>query len=185
MAGTQGFDGVDAALLVDTKFYLPNDLLVKMDIATMAHGLEARSPLLDHHVVEFAARLPASMKIRGMQLKWLLKRTQRRLVPAAVRRRMKQGFAVPLDAWFRGPLEPLARETLLSRRASARGYFNPTAVEQLLNHHLSGRMNYGHHLWSLMMFELWHQRFVDTAEGLAVSSASSERAIRLARTVEA
>jgi asparagine synthase (glutamine-hydrolysing) len=165
LSGAGPLDGVDAALRADTFFYLPNDLLVKMDIASMAFGLEARSPLLDHELLEFAACLPASMKVRGVRLKWLLKRLGGKVLPQPVTRRVKQGFAVPLEAWFRGPLGAFARDVLLSKPAAAGGLFDTRAIQRLLDDHASGRAQYGHHLWTLIVFALWHRRFVESTDG--------------------
>ena len=157
----QGLDGVDAALAVDTSFYLPNDLLVKMDIATMAHGLEARSPLLDHCLLEFMASLPANMKVRGTTLKFLLKKSQRKLLPPENLNRRKQGFAMPVSQWFKDPLKDWMRQTLLSPQARIRQFFVPERIQQIADSHTTAQAEYGHHLWALMMLELWLQQFMD------------------------
>ncbi|MEO2198111.1 MAG: asparagine synthase (glutamine-hydrolyzing) [bacterium] len=145
----------------DVAMYLPDDLLVKMDIASMAHSLEVRSPLLDHHVVEFAARLPVSLKLRGRNAKYLLKRVMQKRLPSEVLNRRKAGFGVPLDDWFRGSLRDMARDVLLGKRATQRGYFEPSTVRRYLDDHASGRAQHHARLWSLLMLELWHQRFID------------------------
>ena len=150
-------DPVDAAMAVDVQSYLPFDLLVKVDITSMANGLEARSPFLDHEVMEFAARLPVSLKLRGGQLKYLLKRTFADLLPIENVRRRKMGFGVPLCAWFRGELRAMATDTLLSTRALQRGYFQRTTVERLLQEHLSATADHSFCLWNLLMLELWEQ----------------------------
>jgi asparagine synthase (glutamine-hydrolysing) len=152
---------VDAALLTDTMTYLPNDLLVKVDIATMAVSLEARSPFLDHHVIEFAASLPEKLKLRGLTTKYLLKRVLRQLLPSENLGRRKMGFGVPIGHWFRGRLEPFLRETILSDRARGRGFFKPEVVKQLVDLHARGERDYSHQLWTLLMLELWFQRFID------------------------
>jgi len=141
--------------------YLPDDLLVKMDIASMAHSLEVRSPLLDHHVVEFAARLPVSMKLRGRTSKYLLKQVMATQLPSAVLDRPKAGFGVPLDDWFRGSLRDTARDVLLGKRATERGYFEPATVRRYLDDHAKGRAQHHARLWSLLMLELWHRTFID------------------------
>jgi asparagine synthase (glutamine-hydrolysing) len=141
--------------------YLPDDLLVKMDIASMAHSLEVRSPFLDHHVVEFAASLPVSMKLRGRTAKYLLKRAMRTRLPPAVLERPKAGFGVPIDEWFRGSLGETARELLLGKRATERGYFETKTVRRYLDDHANGRAQHHARLWSLVMLELWHQTFID------------------------
>jgi asparagine synthase (glutamine-hydrolysing) len=152
---------VDAALLADINTYLPNDLLVKVDIATMAVSLEARSPFLDHHLIEFAASLPEKLKLRGLTTKYLLKRMLKKLLPAENLDRRKMGFGVPIGHWFRGKLQPFLRETILSERALNRGLFRPEAVKQLVELHTRGERDNSHQLWTLLMLELWFQRFID------------------------
>jgi asparagine synthase (glutamine-hydrolysing) len=160
-ARANGSGIVDAALLTDIMTYLPNDLLVKVDIATMANSLEARSPFLDHHVIEFAASLPEKFKLRGLTSKYLLKRILKKLLPAENLDRRKMGFGVPIGHWFRGTLQPFLRETLLSEKALSRGLFKPEATKQLVELHTRGERDYAHQLWTLLMLELWFQRFID------------------------
>ena len=160
-ARANGSGVVDAALLTDIMTYLPNDLLVKVDIATMALSLEARSPFLDHHVIEFAASLPEKFKLRGLTTKYLLKRVLKKLLPAENLDRRKMGFGVPIGRWFRGKLQPFLRETLLSERALNRGLFKPEAVKQLVELHTRCEKDYSHQLWTLLMLELWFERFID------------------------
>ena len=160
-AQANGSGVVDAALLTDIMTYLPNDLLVKVDIATMAVSLEARSPFLDHHVMEFAASLPEKFKLRGLTTKYLLKRVLKKLLPAENLNRRKMGFGVPIGHWFRGRLQPFLRETLLAEVALKRGLFKPEAVKQLVELHTRGERDYSHQLWTLLMLELWFQRFID------------------------
>jgi asparagine synthase (glutamine-hydrolysing) len=160
-ARANGSGIVDAALLTDIMTYLPNDLLVKVDIATMANSLEARSPFLDHHVIEFAASLPERFKLRGLTTKYLLKRMLKKLLPAENLDRRKMGFGVPIGHWFRGKLQPFLRETLLAEVALKRGLFKPEAVKQLVELHTRGERDYSHQLWTLLMLELWFQRFID------------------------
>jgi asparagine synthase (glutamine-hydrolysing) len=152
---------VEAAQDVDVNLTLPDDLLVKVDIASMAHGLEARSPLCDHLVMEFAASLPRRLKLRRGTGKYLFKKAMAGILPAEVIHREKRGFGVPLDRWFRGELRELVEETLLSRRAIEGGYFQPTAVRRLIDEHVSGHARWHHQLWALLMLELWHQMFID------------------------
>src|SRR5258705_9275563 len=152
---------VDAALLADIMTYLPNDLLVKVDIATMANSLEARSPFLDHHVIEFAASLPEKYKLRGLTTKYLLKQMLRKLLPAENLDRRKMGFGVPISHWFRGKLQPFLRETLLAETSLNRGLFRPEAVKRLVELHTGGERDYSPQLWTLLMLELWFQRFID------------------------
>jgi asparagine synthase (glutamine-hydrolysing) len=147
----------DAAMDVDVATYLPDDLLVKIDIASMAHGLEARSPLLDHELMAFAARLPRSLKLRGRRSKHLLKRIAADLVPAEILRAPKRGFGVPLDAWFRRDLDEMARDMLLDPGAHVSGYVRRPVVERLLAEHRTGKRAHGHRLWALLMLEVWHR----------------------------
>jgi len=160
-ARANGSGVVDAALLTDIMTYLPNDLLVKVDIATMANSLEARSPFLDHHVIEFAASLPEKYKLRGLTTKYLLKRILQKLIPAENLDRRKMGFGLPIGHWFRGKLQPFLRETILAESALKRGLFRPEAVKRLVELHTRGERDYSHQLWTLLMLELWFQRFID------------------------
>jgi len=152
---------VDASLLADMMTYLPNDLLVKVDIATMAVSLEARSPFLDHHVIEFAASLPERLKLRRLTTKYLLKKVLRRLLPKENLNRRKMGFGVPIGHWFRGKMQPFLREVVLSDKALRRGLFKPESVRHLIDLHTSGGRDFSHQLWTLLMLELWFQRFID------------------------
>jgi asparagine synthase (glutamine-hydrolysing) len=151
-------DPVDAAMSVDIDSYLPFDLLVKVDIAAMANSLEARSPLLDHEVMEFAARLPASLKLRGRNLKYLLKTAFSDLLPPENVNRRKAGFAIPVGQWFRGPLRELLCDTLLLG-ARSHAYFDPMQIARLVDDHLNSRADHSFQLWDLLMLELWHREF--------------------------
>lgn len=154
-------DFLDATLHVDVHSYLPDDLLVKVDIATMAYGLEGRSPFLDHRFMEYAASLPTTLKIRGVDKKYLLKKIARRFLPSEVIDRPKMGFGVPLEHWFRSQLRELAHDVLLGTRASQRGYFNQAFVRRMLTEHEQGQHNWSYQLWNVLVFELWHQMFID------------------------
>jgi asparagine synthase (glutamine-hydrolysing) len=161
-------DFVDATLDVDVNRYLPDDLLVKVDIATMAHGLESRSPFLDHPLMEFAASLPPDLKLHGRIKKHVLKKAVRGLLPDEVIDRPKMGFGVPIDHWFRRELKELAYDLLLSRESVSRGYFHTAVVRRLLDEHVSGARAWHYQLWNLVMLELWHRTFIDhrpTIEG--------------------
>lgn len=160
-AQANGAGAVEAALLADTMTYLPNDLLVKVDIATMAVSLEARSPFLDHHVMEFAASLPESLKLRGLTTKYLLKRVLKRLLPAENLKRRKMGFGVPIGHWFRGEMKEFVRARLLSEKFAGRGLFEAGAVARLVSEHTEGRRDHSAQLWTLLMLELWFERFID------------------------
>lgn len=166
-------DPVAMAQLLDLRLYLPDDLLVKVDIASMATSLEVRCPLLDRDLVEFAVALPTALKIRGGERKYLLKKAMEGIVPAKNMYRRKQGFAVPIGAWLRGDLGTYAAEILLSPRAISRGYFRPDAVAELVRQHRVGHADHTHRLWALLMLELWHREFADAAAP-ALASRSTD-----------
>ena len=148
-------------LRADTLLYLPEDLLAKEDIATMANSLEGRMPLLDHRLVEFCAALPSSYKLRGRTSKWILRQVMRDRLPPEILTRSKMGFGVPVGDWLRHELPPLLEDTLLSSRARQRGYFSPGAVQALVDDHTSRRADRTSHIWALLMLELWFREFVD------------------------
>jgi asparagine synthase (glutamine-hydrolysing) len=152
---------LDSMLDTDVNHYLPDDLLVKMDVATMAYSLEARSPFLDHKVMEFMARVPATLKLRGGLSKHLLKSALRGILPDAVMDRPKMGFGVPLGSWLRTSLREMLVDTVLSDRALARGYFKPPAVRQMVNAQMAGSNEHQYILWDMLMLERWHQMFID------------------------
>jgi asparagine synthase (glutamine-hydrolysing) len=144
----------------DVLTYLPCDILTKVDIASMAYGLECRSPFLDHRVAELAARMPLELKLRGKQGKRILRETFADLIPPSIARRPKMGFGVPLDRWFRNELRPLLHETLLSEQALSRGLFRPETVKQLVDEHVTGRWDHSYRLWALLVLELWQQTWL-------------------------
>jgi asparagine synthase (glutamine-hydrolysing) len=152
---------LDATLLTDQMTYLPNDLLVKVDIASMANSLEARSPFLDHNLIEFAASLPEDLKMRGLRTKSLLKKVAARLVPRDVVYRRKMGFGVPVGRWFRGEMKPFVREVLLSEKALNRGIVKPEMLTRYVDEHTNGRFDHAFQIWTLLMLELWYRRFID------------------------
>jgi asparagine synthase (glutamine-hydrolysing) len=154
-----GGDGLDALLWGDMSTYLLEDILVKVDRMTMANSLEARSPLLDHQLLEFAARLPAEYKLRGTQGKWLLKAVARQLLPPEFIDKPKQGFAIPLAQWMRGPLLPLMRDLLDSRAFRERGCYRVAGVQDCLEQHVKGLQDHGELLWSVLNYELWSRKF--------------------------
>ena len=153
-------DFLAATMFVDFMRYLPDDLLFKVDIASMAHGLECRAPFLDHKLVEFIGRIPTDLKLRGFTTKYLLRRAFGEMLPPEILRRSKMGFGVPISDWFRGELQGYLRETLLDPSALRRGYFAPESVRQLVEDHVAARADHGYRLWALLMFELWHRRFL-------------------------
>jgi asparagine synthase (glutamine-hydrolysing) len=156
----------DAALAADVQLYLADDLLVKMDRATMAHSLEARSPFLDHSLMEFVASLPAHFKLAGRNKKYLLKAALRGVLPDVVLDRPKMGFSAPIAHWFCDELREMAYDVLLSPTALQRGYFRKQAMAQLLDEHCTGRQDHAETLWQLLVLELWHRTFID-AGGMA------------------
>ena len=159
--GSSGRSRVDRMLDVDVNTYLPGDLLVKMDIATMAHSVEGRSPLLDHRVMEFAASLPAKLKLHGMNGKVILKSALRGIVPDAILDRPKMGFGVPLPGWFRNELRDLPGEILMGSDARVHAYVRPAAIAQMIDEHHSQRADHSMRLWTLLQLELWHREVVE------------------------
>ncbi len=146
---------------VDLKTYLADDILVKVDRMSMAASLEARVPLLDHRLVEFALNLPARLKLNGGRTKALLRRAMQGRLPEAILNRSKQGFSIPLKHWLRGPLRSLMVDTLSPQGIGRRGYFSLGTIGRWISEHLDGRANHSHRLWALMVFELWHQQVLD------------------------
>ena len=152
----------------DFHTYLPDNLMAKVDVASMAHGLETRSPLLDHVLLEWAARIPAEIKMAGGRTKALFKAAMKPYLPPAILNRKKMGFGCPIDQWLRHELKPMAHETLLGPEARARGLTRPDYVRRLLDEHCAGRRNHHTRLWALLVLELWFRMWIDNA---AVSEA--------------
>ena len=152
---------LEKMLLVDFKTYLPDCLQVKMDIASMAQGLEIRSPFLDHKLVELIASLPASYKIRYTQSKYLLKKVLKGILPEEVLRRKKKGLGIPLSVWFRKDLQGYLTSFILGEKALKRGYFNPEYIRRIFEEHLSGRVDHANRLYLLLVLEMWHQMYID------------------------
>jgi asparagine synthase (glutamine-hydrolysing) len=137
----------------------------------MAFSLEARSPFLDHHVAELAARMPLRLKQRGTRGKVILVETFGDLLPASIQTRAKMGFGIPIAHWFRHELNPLLRDTLLSRSSRERGWLDPQAVERLIVEHETGRFDHGHRLWSLLVLEEWCRTYLDPAGAPAMRTS--------------
>ncbi len=154
-------DFVTRTTCADVLGYLPCDILHKVDIASMSCSLECRSPLLDHHVVELAARMPIALKRRGARGKTILVDTFADLLPPQIRSRPKMGFGVPLDHWFRNELKPLLHDILLDDTAISRGYFQPGVIRQLVSEHTENRWDHSYRLWSLLCLEAWHRTYLD------------------------
>jgi asparagine synthase (glutamine-hydrolysing) len=153
---------LDASLDLDFGLYLPDTLMTKVDIATMAHSLEARSPLLDHRFIEFAATIPPNLKLKEDVIsKYILKKAAEPYLPTDVIYRKKMGFGVPIDYWFRNELKEVVYDTLLSSRATSRGYFQSGYVRQILDRHQNSGESWQYLIWNLFMLELWHQMFID------------------------
>lgn len=152
---------LDKTLYADVMMYLPDDLLVKVDVASMANSLEARSPFLDHEFMEFAAKIPSELKLKGRTTKYVLKESLKRFLPDEVLYREKMGFGVPIDHWFRNELKDMAYDIILGERARSRGYFKTSALKKILDEHSSYKWNWHYHIWNLLMLELWHRMFID------------------------
>ncbi|MFY1691538.1 asparagine synthase (glutamine-hydrolyzing) [Plantactinospora sp. WMMB782] len=161
-AASRAADPLGRLIDADVQTYLPGALLPKVDISTMANSLEARSPLLDHHLMEWAAHLPTRFKLRGSTTKYLLKRAVAPWLPAGIVDRPKMGFGVPLGRWFRGELRDLSWGLLTDQTARSRGLFRPEAVTALLERHDRGD-DESHRIWALVQFELWHRNWLDRA----------------------
>ncbi|MGH9905980.1 MAG: asparagine synthase (glutamine-hydrolyzing), partial [Pyrinomonadaceae bacterium] len=154
-------DPLDRLLYLDSKTYLPGDILTKVDRMSMAVSLEARAPLLDHKLIEFVTGIPASLKLAGQEPKYLLKMAVRDLVPAKILHRPKQGFGVPIQEWINQQLRSRIRDTLSDARTRQRGYVDSRYVDKLLDEHERGRRDHSMGLWALVMLELWHRQFLD------------------------
>ncbi len=156
---SRGLGALNRFLWLDQTYYLPDDILYKSDRMSMAHALEVRVPYLDHRIVEFAARLPESLKVRGSSLKPVLRRLMRNKLPAEVIQRPKQGFDIPAHDWLRGPLKSLLLDTLTRQAVEESGLFHWTHVESMIRAHMERRANLGYHLWGLLTLFLWMKRW--------------------------
>ena len=163
-----GLEALDRCVAIDFASYLPDDILVKVDRMGMANSLEARAPFLEHRLVEFAVRLPRAMRVKDGRGKHLLRRAANRWLPADVLRKPKQGFAIPLGQWFRGPLRELAADLIGSRAFRERGLMEPRAAERYLSDHLAGAADYGELLWLTISLELWCRKYLDARSAQAM-----------------
>jgi asparagine synthase (glutamine-hydrolysing) len=162
-------DVVERMQSLDTRLYLAEDILTKVDRASMSVSLEVRAPFLDPRVAEFAASLPANYKLRGRKTKYILKRAIEDFLPPFVTRRGKKGFGVPVAEWLKGKLRPLARDLLSPDRVRRAGVFNAEYVTKLQDEHERGVANHRKLLWTLLMFELWHESFIETPRRIETS----------------
>ena len=154
-------DLIDQLLYVDINSYLPEDLLVKVDIATMANSLEARVPFLDHKFMELVAEIPSQLKLKGTESKFILKKAFNDLLPDAIFKRKKMGFGIPLSRWFRKELKGYIFEVLLDHKTLNRGYFRRDGIERLLNDHVALRYDHAAKIWALLFLEIWFRVFID------------------------
>lgn len=176
--GLGGGGYLNQFLLLDQHNYLPDDILYKCDRMSMAHSLEVRPPFLDHRIVEFAARVPQELKIRGPKLKYLLRALMNEKLPQSVLTRRKEGFDIPAHAWFRGTLKPLLQDTITPERVRQTGLFRWEAIDALMQDHFERRANYGYHLWGLLTLFLWINRW-----GIESGTASSLSSLQQSSTL--
>ena len=148
-------DFTSTMMSLDMTCYLPDDILVKVDRASMGVSLETRTPFLDHRVVEYAWKIPMHMKIRNNQGKWLLREVLYKYVPKELIERPKMGFAIPIDSWLKGPLRDWAEDLLSPDKLKNEGFLNPEPIRKFWQAHLSERKNSQHHLWDVLMFQAW------------------------------
>jgi len=151
---------LNQVLLLDMRLYLENDILVKLDRASMAASLEGRVPLLNNDFVEYATHLPLNLKLRGLRSKFLLKRALRGILPAGILNRPKKGFGIPVADWFRGPLKEQMLSVLSPERIGREGFFDPGEVKRLIDDHLGGKRDNRKQLWTLFAFEIWHDGYL-------------------------
>lgn len=177
LANLQSDEPLDALLYLDSKTYLPGDILVKVDRMSMAVSLEARAPLLDHKLIDLVTGIPASLKLAGFETKHLLKQAVSDLVPTEILHRPKQGFGVPIQEWINKQLRARVRETLTESQTRQRGYIDARYVDVLLDEHERGRRDHSMSLWALFMLELWNRNFVDNRDGAPTPAAIESDAV--------
>ncbi len=169
-----GASPLNRMLYADTKVWLPEDLLLKADKMTMATAVELRVPFLDHKLVEFIAALPDNLKVRENQGKWILRQAMGNVLPPSILHRTKKGFPIPAETWFRSELRDFVRDTLLAKDSACGEFFDPQALEEIVNLQERGKFSGHQEVWSLLVFESWHKQFI---EGLAPAHVSEECAI--------
>ena len=160
LAGLRGFDRTNGELYLDLKAYLADDIMVKVDRMSMAVSLEAREPLLDHKLIEYAFRLPGRLKLHGLTTKWIFKKTMERLLPKENIYRSKEGFSIPIKHWLRTELKDLMQATLSEKRIREAGLFNFGPIQRMMEAHIAGQENYSHELWALLVFEIWKENYL-------------------------
>jgi asparagine synthase (glutamine-hydrolysing) len=173
-ADSDAQDMIERMQSLDTQLYLAEDILTKVDRASMAVSLEVRAPFLDPRVAEYAAALPRNYKLRGRKSKYILKRAVADLVPSFVTRRPKKGFGIPVAEWLKKKLRPLARDLLSPERIKRAGLFEADYVGRLLDEHEAGIANHRKPLWTLLMFELWHESFIETPRRIETSVTTKQ-----------
>jgi asparagine synthase (glutamine-hydrolysing) len=154
-------DSLNRQMYADMKVYLPEDILAKVDQSSMAMSLEARGPFLDYRVVELALSMPGHMKIRGSQRKYILKKAFADLIPEVVLKRKKEGFSIPMKNWLKQELKSVLQELLDEKTLAKLGFFNWSAVNHMVQEHLCGKQNHAHRLWCLMVFVMWHRKYIE------------------------
>ena len=178
-------DPLDRSMYADAKTYMVDDILTKVDRMSMAVSLEAREPLLDHKLLEFAARVPASLKLKNGQSKYLLRRVLERRVPRSIVERKKRGFDTPIAEWLRGPLQSMAGDLLMDGRLRARGIFNHAEITRIWDEHRRRQASHEHRLWQLVMLELWFRQFIDRSGADATAQAPARRSEPVAAPLHA
>ncbi len=163
-ANMKSGDPVENLLYLDSKTYLPGDILTKVDRMSMASSIEARSPLLDHKLIEYVTRIPSKLKLKGNETKYIFKKAVEGFVPSEILYREKQGFGVPIGDWINMQLKERITSDLSDRRSLDRGYFDAGYVSLLLDEHRRGRRDHSYALWTLWMLELWHRRYIDRSD---------------------
>jgi len=153
-------DPLDQMEYVDIKTYMVDDILVKVDRMSMATSLEARVPMLDHRFVEFAATLPSEWRLKGKRTKYILKEAMKDILPMQIIERGKEGFSIPIKSWMKNELNPMMMDALSEQNVKSKGYFEPAYVKRLIDEHVKGRENHSHRLWALMMFHMWHDKYI-------------------------